>query len=107
MLILLMLIFLIHREPLLVAYHRYCLISVVVQPFLGGIDLLECFLRTLCVVNISRIFCVSLYCWPIIDIYSEMKMQPYSPFLLSQIFAFVVTLCYGFSMFMGFKRWRK
>lgn len=28
-------------------------------------------------------------------------------FPLSQIFAFVVTLCYGGSMVMGFKRWRK
>lgn len=43
--------------------------------------------------------------WPGSSITAIMLVNPLSS--LSQIFAFVVTLCYGCSMVMGFKRWRK
>uniref|UniRef100_A0A3Q2VFE1 Mal, T cell differentiation protein 2 n=1 Tax=Haplochromis burtoni TaxID=8153 RepID=A0A3Q2VFE1_HAPBU len=43
--------------------------------------------------------------WPGSSIMAIMLVNPLSS--LSQIFAFVVTLCYGCSMVMGFKRWRK
>ncbi|KAJ8394636.1 hypothetical protein AAFF_G00044390 [Aldrovandia affinis] len=40
------------------------------------------------------------------NILSFMDSRQYSINIAATIFAFVVTLCYGCSMFLGFKRWR-
>lgn len=41
------------------------------------------------------------------NIVAFLSSREYNINVAATIFAFVVTLCYGFSMFMGFKRWRK
>ncbi|MCI4373945.1 hypothetical protein PGIGA_G00000300 [Pangasianodon gigas] len=44
---------------------------------------------------------------PSANIITFMDFRQYSINVAATIFAFVVTVCYGCSMFMGFKRWRK
>ncbi|KAF7708387.1 protein MAL2 [Silurus meridionalis] len=41
------------------------------------------------------------------NIITFMDFRQYSINVVATILAFIVTVCYGFSMFMGFKRWRK
>ncbi|XP_062847888.1 protein MAL2 [Trichomycterus rosablanca] len=41
------------------------------------------------------------------NIVTFMNFRQYSINVVATIFAFFVTVCYGCSMFMGFKRWRK
>ncbi|XP_031429524.1 protein MAL2 isoform X2 [Clupea harengus] len=41
------------------------------------------------------------------NILTVLSVQQHNINVAATIFAFVVTLCYGCSMFMGFKRWRK
>lgn len=41
------------------------------------------------------------------NIITLLSSQQYNINVAATIFAFVATLCYGCSMFMGFKRWRK
>ncbi|XP_027010899.1 protein MAL2 [Tachysurus fulvidraco] len=44
---------------------------------------------------------------PDTNIITFMDFRQYSINVVATIFAFFVTVCYGCSMFMGFKRWRK
>ncbi|KAL7886770.1 hypothetical protein AOLI_G00044910 [Acnodon oligacanthus] len=44
---------------------------------------------------------------PSTNIITFLDFRQYSINVVATIFAFVVTVCYGCSMFMGFKRWRK
>ncbi|MED6272264.1 hypothetical protein CHARACLAT_028495, partial [Characodon lateralis] len=41
------------------------------------------------------------------NIFTVLSYRQYSINVAATVFAFVVTLCYGSSMVMGFKRWRK
>ncbi|XP_036446407.1 protein MAL2 [Colossoma macropomum] len=44
---------------------------------------------------------------PSTNIITFLDFRQYSINVVATIFAFIVTVCYGCSMFMGFKRWRK
>ncbi|XP_017330195.1 protein MAL2 [Ictalurus punctatus] len=44
---------------------------------------------------------------PSSNIITFMDFRQYSINVVATIFAFIVTVCYGCSLFMGFKRWRK
>ncbi|KAM9488211.1 protein MAL2 [Clarias gariepinus] len=44
---------------------------------------------------------------PSTNIITFMDFRQYSINVVATIFAFFVTVCYGCSLFMGFKRWRK
>ncbi|XP_076008799.1 protein MAL2 [Genypterus blacodes] len=61
----------------------------------GGVNLLA--------NSTEHVMCVNYPRGNIITVLSE---REYSINVAATIFAFVVTLCYGCSMFMGFKRWR-
>ncbi|KAM4633644.1 protein MAL2 [Polymixia lowei] len=51
----------------------------------------------------ETVMCIT---YPRGNIFTVLDQRQYSINVAATIFAFVVTLCYGCSMFMGFKRWR-
>ncbi|KAM4735114.1 protein MAL2 [Anableps anableps] len=52
----------------------------------------------------DSVLCIT---YPRGNIFTVLSYRQYSINVAATIFAFVVTLCYGCSMVMGFKRWRK
>ncbi|XP_027869453.1 protein MAL2 [Xiphophorus couchianus] len=52
----------------------------------------------------DSVLCIT---YPRGNIFTMLSYREYSINVAATIFAFVVTLCYGGSMVMGFKRWRK
>ncbi|XP_012738345.2 protein MAL2 [Fundulus heteroclitus] len=52
----------------------------------------------------DSVLCIT---YPRGNVFTVLSYRQYSINVAATIFAFVVTLCYGCSMVMGFKRWRK
>ncbi|KAL2101933.1 hypothetical protein ACEWY4_003694 [Coilia grayii] len=55
-------------------------------------------------LSVNSSICVNI---PSGNIATVLSYQQYNINVAATVFAFIATMCYGCSMFMGFKRWRK